>query len=614
MEGKGLRGAKVRAALALATLTVGALFVLPAQALVAGEVAFIDPNNDGYVNISEAGGLDSASVPVHRLSPGAAWEDAGIDTVSGEFVDGSNVNPNPGTGGGQCGPFSFATFSSSDASEYLNAGCFGAFADGSTIKWVVTWTDTDDGNGAVVGQDTIIKDVTAPTASISLSDAYVSTPDADAGVPVSWNVSGTGPGVTVTAANDGQAAPTACTWSGLSRATTGAITPACFAALADGPIDVFVSGSDDAGNAVTATDPNTLTLDRSGSLTGSLAFLNAPINASNVGGVQLKITGTAPAAANAPYTLSIDDATNTPATAPVTTAGTLDGTGVATITTALSGLNDGGIIATAKIFDADGNATVLTASTTKDVVVPGSALIFSPAQNSLNNAGVLKASGAAEQGNTVQIWVDKSPLAPVLAVEGKADNNGAWTLTLPTRTAHKGFGQSGTYKIYAVTVDDLGNVSAPTAPVVFDLDLDLPTVVIDAPANQSIIEHDAPLVISGTAAETNDQAFAKLFAVEVDVFSPTTPDANASVVPNTDPSEITYSYKLALGKSVFKRNADCKGTDALQTPCGMNGPHDATWSLDLSFLAPGAYTIQVRALDIALNWSAQMAQVNIVKL
>ncbi len=607
MERKGLRSARVRTVLALATLAVGALFALPAQALSAGQTEFADANNDGYVNAAEAAALDSGpSVPVNWLSPGADYEDA-LDTTFGSFVDAGNNTP---TG---CGPFGLTP--SGTGTGWLNSGCFAGFADGDTITWVVEWTDNDDSLAAVTASDTIVKDITAPIASITLAagaDNKITQPEAAAGAPVTWSVSETGPTVTVRAANDGQPSPAACTWAGSPRAATGAVTSACFAALSQGNIDVIVEGTDDAGNTAVASDPNAaLVLDTVGHAAPIVQILTDPINSSNVGAVAIKITGVV----GAPYALTVDDV---PAGGTVvSSSGAIPAGGVVNASVALGTLADGVITASATQQDADLNWSVAGTDTAlKDTAAPGTApVMFSPAAGSLNSALPLKASGSSEPGSTVEIWVDKGLQPAIKAATTLTNGAGAWTVVLPTRTADKGFGSSGTYSIKARQIDSNGNPGGFGPLRTFDLDIDLPLAVIDAPANQSIYDHDDTIVISGTAADTNGQSFAKLFAVELDVFSPVTPDLNAQVVPNTaEPAKTTYRYQIAVGKSVFKHNATCKGTDVALTPCGLSGPNEATWSYDLSFLPPGPYTVQVRALDIAGNWSAQYATVNFIKL
>jgi hypothetical protein len=600
-------------ALSVLILTFGALLSLPSSSawgLGAGQVRFADANDDGYLNADEYADLDTKSVPVNWMSPGSAFDDA-LDTTSGSFLDASNVSP-----GSACGPFPLTTSSSEATDGWLNQACASLFAEGATIKWVVEWTDVDGGAGTVVSPaDSIVKDLTAPAASITLNtdpDHEINTPDINNGITASWTVAGTGPAATVRVANDGQAAPADCVYSGVPRSSTAGITSACFAALNDGPLDVFVTGADVAGNTTTAVEPNELLLDRAGDLAKpGVSFASDFANKSNYTAMGVALSG----AAGAPYALSVDDA-GVAGTAPLVRTGTFGPTGTVSFTLNLGTLTDGTITAVATQTDGDGNPSAPASDTlSKDVAVPGAPVIDSPAPASLNSAAILKASGTAEKSTTVVIYVEKGT-NDQRSVTTTADANGAWSAVLPTRAPDKGFGQSGTYTIYALSIDGAGNSSLPSDNVTFDLDIDMPVAVIEAPGNQTVFGPEERVLMSGQAFDPTELAFGQLVAVELNVFSPITPDVDADVKPNTaNPGKTTYTYKLALGKSVLQHNATCKGTDVAQTPCAQShGPREAVWSYDLSDLPPGPYTVQARALDIAGNWSAQYATVNFIKL
>ena len=247
------------------------------------------------------------------------------------------------------------------------------------------------------------------------------------------------------------------------------------------------------------------------------------------------------------------------------------------------------------------------ASITVDTVA-GAVSISSPANGSLvgtvvrsNGDRVVPVVGTAEPGSTVKVFE-----GAILLGTATTAANGQWSADTILAT--------GTHTIFATTTDGGGNTSS-TPSITFDVDAAAPAVTVET-VNPVIFTGDTPALIEGLANDTNPQAFGGVLAVEVNVFSPLTPDVRLEnlTIPPSDP---TLSGVLRIGKMIETSNADCTPTGTPirgKKTCAATGTQQVAWSYDLSLLPTGVYTVEVKVFDKAGNTANQPEELTIVKI
>lgn len=242
-----------------------------------------------------------------------------------------------------------------------------------------------------------------------------------------------------------------------------------------------------------------------------------------------------------------------------------------------------------------------------DTILPTVA-ISSPANGSLvgvvvrsNGARVVPVAGTAEPGSTVRVFE-----GAILLGTGTANANGQWTVDTQMAT--------GTHTIFARATDAAGN-TAQTAPITIDVDASQPVLFVDT-VNPVIFAGDEPALIEGTAADTNNQAFGGVIAVEVHVFAPLTPDLRPENL-QIPPSDPTLSGVARVGKMVLTDNVDCTPTGTPirgKKTCAASGTQQVSWRYDASMLPAGVYTIEIKVYDKAGNTANQPEEITLVKL
>ena len=190
--------------------------------------------------------------------------------------------------------------------------------------------------------------------------------------------------------------------------------------------------------------------------------------------------------------------------------------------------------------------TEVTVPDLADTTAPDAPVITSPASGSLNPQTTTFA-GTAEAGSTVRVAEGTAVIATALT-----GPDGSWTTTaLPG---------DGFHTVTATATDAANNTSVASAPVTFDVDGFIPTIKINTPANNAVIQPGQKVVVKGKATDTRSVA------------------------------RVEVRYLDANGKFVKRHDATCTG-------CGTSS---ASWT-STAELAPGTYTIRAVSYDPAGN-------------
>lgn len=249
-----------------------------------------------------------------------------------------------------------------------------------------------------------------------------------------------------------------------------------------------------------------------------------------------------------------------------------------------------------------------TASLVKDVTAPATPVIGAPAQGALYNSTARSLpvfSGTSDPFASVSLYdMDAKPKPALLTTTdtpkkpavATADKNGVWSINVDIRSMG-----SGTHHVTAQVSDAAGNVSV-TPVRVFDLDVDQPVSEIDSPANQSLFSSNDQIIVSGLASDVSKgNGYEGVTAVQVNVYNPASVklgQAGASPV--------------IVGSYVFQDlHATCTGCAPPSDRSGLGS--SVSYSIDLSFLGPGSYTVNVVPYDKSGNPAAQPSTVNFIK-
>lgn len=283
--------------------------------------------------------------------------------------------------------------------------------------------------------------------------------------------------------------------------------------------------------------------------------------------------------------------------------------GTYTLSFNVAGLNQTALCAEAYLSNADG-LSVLFFSLNRpvlDLTGPTTPVITSPGNGTLqkvlirpNGTRVVRVEGTTAPNTAVEI----SEASLGALGSATSDGSGLWArdviLTSVTPAIQS---RSGTYTIRATAFDGVGN-SSVSAPVTFDLDADQPTGRIRVPAGETIILPGQPLLLSGTAVDTNGQAFGGVLAVEINIHS-TTVVRETILPPATGRGNVLGLAQV--GDIIHQQNASCTG-------CPATGVTQVNWEFDASFLGPGVYTFQIEVFDKAGNTADQPETVRVVVL
>jgi hypothetical protein len=376
-------------------------------------------------------------------------------------------------------------------------------------------------------------DATPPAAPV-LTPGSLTSP-VNAGNVTAVAVSGTaetGSTVTVTLTDGTDSVTSSSTATGGAFTFSGIdVTP-----LADGTMSVTATATDVALNTSAASTALTATKDATTPVLTGQAFSKAHYNASDVNVAHLLgVVGDGAGGHEADHlTISIDDgdALTQPVTLPLSTVSQADGT--FDLTVDVHTLTDGLLTATITATDGSGNtSSVVTATTDKDVVAPGTpGLTVSNLVNSANAAAV-PFNVTTEPDATVTVTVDDSGPASPVTTHVLADGAGNFAGTLDVTSL-----ADGLLTVTAVAADEAGNPCPTPASTTTTKDATAPaqpTVVVAGPVNAT---NKSAVGISGSTDANSS------LTITVD-----DTDANTSPVTKpwqADPTSGAYATTLNL--------------------------------------------------------------------
>lgn len=516
----------------------------PKLALPLGTVTLADANADGYLNAAEIAAV-----------PEATWSGPG-DATSAQvwFDDGVAIDS-----ANNCGKFSVGP----TGVGALNLQCGTAMPQG-TLYFRGQWFNAT--TSSPVASVSLIKDTIAPAASILVNDGdgVISNAEASAGIPVSGQVTDSGPAVTVTAANTGNTPAAECTFADLPRTFSTSLTPACLATLGEGAIEIKVTGSDVAGNPGTATD--TSVIDRVGPAAPTgLGISPSQINSSTQHAVTVSGTGTGEIAH-----ISLTDGTTTISADVPATSGTFSH-----IFDAGLALDDGTLTATAALTDAVGNlGSEATATAQMDTLAPDAgSVVLGDVDGYIN---------AAEAANNVAVYWD-GPTGATSASIWFANQDGSIpTGCGPFSQPIDGFGwlapsctaalQDGQISARATWVDSFGNVSSESIAV-STLDRVAPTPTV-AFADSEISSANVSSVDLGGATEPGATVTVTLSNGSSSVSSTVVADGLGDYAATFDASSLPDGTvnASALAKDVAGNQGTVPGTSSILKDTTANAP------------------------------------------
>ncbi|NIK68708.1 Ig-like domain-containing protein [Paenibacillus sp. BK720] len=246
--------------------------------------------------------------------------------------------------------------------------------------------------------------------------------------------------------------------------------------LADGLHHVQVSIEDSVGNAAEESVALAFTID---STAPGAPVIEAPINGSVTGSSKPVLKGEAEAGAK--VTIDLDGSTLTTVTV------SENGNWSYSVTEAL---RDGLHVVKAMAADSAGNASQASSSVswTVDTAEPEAPVVLAPAEGAVTRMNNTAISGTAEAGAAITVFIDS-----LKAVEGKANESGAWSFTLLEALP------DGKHTIYAVAKDEAGNTGARSEKVTFAIDTAAPeSATVSSPAEGALLRTGKP-VLRGNA-------------------------------------------------------------------------------------------------------------------
>lgn len=213
---------------------------LPAKdtvAPLAGTASISD--GDGFIDGSEV----DTGVPVD-------WANADLDATSATVWFEQSATIPAGCGSWTVG---------STGTGSLDQACATSLAEGS-FSFKATWADLA-GNVSAEAEAVSIKDTVAPLVSVAIQDGdgLITLAEAQAGVPVDYEITEDGPAVTLSVAPLSGPAPDACVFADQPRGpATLTVTDSCFSVLGHGTIVVTLEGADAVGHEASGSDQSDL--------------------------------------------------------------------------------------------------------------------------------------------------------------------------------------------------------------------------------------------------------------------------------------------------------------------------------------------------------------------
>lgn len=399
---------------------------------------------------------------------------------------------------------------------------------------------------------------------------------------------------------------------------TGGIWSINVSGLGEGVHTFTAKAYDAMGNASGESNTKTLTID----LTAPQIVITAPANGATINSSDFTVNGTSDEN-GASVTVKLD--------------GVVKGT--ATVsggnwTFNLTGVNDGDRTILAEVQDQAGNKGSTSISVIVDTALPATPVITNPANNSLTNSTNITASGTADSGSTVTVFLDDVMRGSVTA------SSGQWSLPINGLT-------DKTYKLTAMATNAVGDSGLSTA-VNFTIDTILPqtTLALDpaTPNGDNGWYISAPNVVltrnesgttsyswtsaagpwttySGSFTAINGQT---LYYYTVDSASNTEGVKSLLIEFDLDDQKPSSLITDPAGNtSVNGSSLLIKGT-AADTPSGVSkveikiGDADwvpvtgqTSWEYNWSLGVDGAYSIKTRATDNAGNVETPSAGITV---
>jgi uncharacterized repeat protein (TIGR01451 family) len=388
--------------------------------------------------------------------------------------------------------------------------------------------------------------------------------------------------------------------------------------LLDGGHNVTARATDPAGNTGSASSPVNFTVDTSAP---AAPTITAPAAGSRTNDTTPDVVGTAEA--NATVRIYVDGALQ----------GTTTATGSGAFTfTIPAPLAEGNRTVTAEAIDVAGNIGPLSAplTFTIDLTAPAAPQILTPPSPTQTNDSTPTLTGVAEPLARVNFFVGSTP-----AGFTTADASGNWTMTLAVLA-------DGTHSVTAVAVDVAGNSSNPSAATTLIIDTGIPSppsitiplegartndntpevsgtaepnasvsLYVDgvlrgnATANGSgawvtsistpLAEGLRTLTATATDAAGNTSAASPARTFTIDTSAPLAPIISAPVNGSTTSDEtplVSGTAEPFATVTLFVNGVASGTTPALGT---------GAWSIELSTLADGIYTLRAHATDEAGN-------------
>ncbi|WP_162604974.1 Ig-like domain-containing protein [Geomonas terrae] len=451
-----------------------------------------------------------------------------------------------------------------------------------TVDASVTTTDSAGNTTTATTTQAYTKDVTAPTASVTLngitSDNVLNISEAAGTVAITGSVGGdvqTGDTVTITV--DGT------NYTGTvdaSRTFSINVPGSKLAADADLTVDASVTTTDSAGNATTVTTTKAYTKDvtaPTASVTLNGITSDNVLNISEAAGT-VAVTGTVGGDVQTGDTVTITvDGTNY--------TGTVDASRTFSINVPGSKLaadTDMTINASVTTTSAGGGST--TATTTKgynvDVIPPSAPTIntvtddFAPetgnvANNAYTNDTSPTVAGTAEAGSTVKVFDGGELVGTVVA-----DNSGHWTFTAPSLG-------NGTHTFTASSTDAAGNSASTADGYTVHIDTTAPTPAIQAAVDDAdttvarVTDNGTIKDATPTLVGTSEPGSTVTIYEGTTIIGTATADSNGNwtVTPTAALSDGTHTFTAIAADAAGNSNT---GASAFTLKIDTSTPHTTT--------------------------------------
>ncbi|PKH24382.1 hemagglutinin [Enterobacterales bacterium CwR94] len=308
-------------------------------------------------------------------------------------------------------------------------------------------------------------------------DGYLNATEARGDLPVSGTSANLAAGAIVTITFNNQ---TFTAEVGADGKWSAVIPAASLAGLQDGPANIAVSATDQAGNPVTSSGTVNVAIHQLPSATLNPPFGDGKLNASEQDSAQTLSGKTGIAGDGQTVTVTLGGNSFT---------GTVDSNGnwqVNLPAGALDGLNDGSTNVVVVVKDAAGNSSTVTAPVVVDTTAPTLTLNPIAGDGRVNGAEAQQAitisgeASGAEAGQRVTVTINGQSYTTAVGA------NGGWSLDLPAGLL-AGIA-NGSYTLTASVSDAAGNPASVSVPVTVATSAPVPTLNLpfgDGYLNQS---------------------------------------------------------------------------------------------------------------------------------